>query len=244
MKKILFLLLLPFIRLSSFSQDFISSFEFERTFNIRKDSSTGTCFLIQEKQKNYWITAKHVLGKVSSKQKVSFHILQDTSWLLATGTVLLHTNPLIDIAVVIPDDTSTINAISLNQAQMILGDEGFFLGFPFGMKTRDNGKINKGFPFALIKKCVFSGNYTEQGIQMMFFDGNNNPGFSGGPVFYKNRLDANDRRLYLVAVISAYVNQKNQMITPIGTFDYNENSGIILAFRSSHIKEILTQNGR
>lgn len=244
MKKIFFLLLLSFVGFNSFTQDFISSFEFERTFNIRKDSSTGTCFLIQEKEKNYWVTAKHVLGKVSNKQKVSFHILQDTNWLLATGTVLVHTNPLIDIAVVVPDDTSTTNAIKLNQVQMILGDEGFFLGFPFGMKTRDNSNINKGFPFALIKKCVFSGGYTEKGIQMMFFDGNNNPGFSGGPVFYKNRLDANDRRLYLVAVVSAYVNQKNQMITPIGTFDYNENSGIILAFSSSHIKEILSQDGR
>jgi hypothetical protein len=243
MKKYLFLFLISIVGLNSFSQDFVSSFEFGRTFNIRKDSSTGTCFLIQEKQKNYWITAKHVLGKVINKQKISFHILQDTSWLIASGTILLHSNSLIDIAVIVPDDTSTTNAISLNQVQMVFGDEGFFLGFPFGMKTRDNSKINKDFPIALIKKCVFSGGYSENGIQMMFFDGNNNPGFSGGPVFYKNRLDANDGKLYLVAIISAYVNQKNQMVTPIGTFDYNENSGIILAFSSSHLKEILAQNG-
>jgi hypothetical protein len=104
--------------------------------------------------------------------------------------------------------------------------------------------MNKGFPFPLVKKCVFSGNYNEKGVQMFFLDGNNNPGFSGGPVFFKNREKSDDKRLYLAAIVSAYVNQKNQMITPIGTFDYTENSGIILAFSSSHIKEILTQNGK
>jgi S1-C subfamily serine protease len=244
MKHIISTCLFFVIAFASYSQDFVSELEFSRTFNIRKDSSIGTCFLINEKQKNYWITAKHVLGTVRNNQRISFFILQDTSWLITTGSVLIHSNPIIDIAVIVPDDTSSVNAISLNQTEIVLGDEGFFLGFPFGMKTSDNSKINKGFPFALIKKCVFSGNYTGQGVQLFFLDGNNNPGFSGGPVFFKNRQNASDRKLYLTAIVSAYVNQKNQMITPLGNFDYNENSGIILAYSSSHIKEILNQNGK
>jgi S1-C subfamily serine protease len=242
-KHIISTCLLFVIAFTSYSQDFVTELELSRTFNIRKDSSMGTCFLINEKQKNYWVTAKHVLGAVKNNQKISFSILQDTSWLIATGTVLIHSNPIIDIAVIVSDDTSSVYAITLNQTQIALGDEGFFLGFPFGMKTKDNSQINKGFPFALIKKCVFSGNYTGQGEQVFFLDGNNNPGFSGGPVFFKNRQNPTDRKLYLAAIVSAYVNQKNQMITPLGIFDYNENSGIILAYSSSHIKEILMQNG-
>lgn len=244
MRQILIFISTLIISNTSFSQDFVTEFEFSRTFNIRKDSSMGTSFLISNNQKNYWVTAKHVLGKIKNNQKIAFYILQDTSWLLATGTVFIHTNPQIDIAVISPDDTSTINAIKLDQTTIVLGDEGFFLGFPFGLKTNDKGKMNKGFPFPLIKKCVFSGGYNENGIQMFFLDGNNNPGFSGGPVFFKNRENPNDKRLYLAAIVSAYVNQKNQMITPIGTFDYNENSGIILAYSVSNLKEILTQNGK
>jgi len=244
MKHFLLFLIIGCSALKSFSQDFITGNEFSRTFNLKKDTLSGTCFLIFENKKNYWITAKHVLGNVRNGQKINFYILQDTSWLIATGTVLLHSNPQIDIAVISPEDTSTTNGIALNQTGPALGEEGFFLGFPFGLKTKDPSNINKGFPFALVKKCVFSGAYTEKGIQLFFFDGNNNPGFSGGPVFFRNSSDPKDRQLYLMAVVSAYVNQKNQMITPIGTIDYNENSGIILAYSSSHIREILTQNGK
>jgi len=244
MKQLIFLCLFFACLINSFSQELVTKLEFSRTFNILKDSATGTCFLIIDKKKNYWVTAKHVLGAVTNNQKVSFFILKDTTWNKTSGTVLIHSNSLIDIAVIVPNDTSTTNAISLDQTSTYLGDEGFFLGFPFGMKTKDNSNINKGFPIPLIKKCVYSGIYSEQGIQMFFLDGNNNPGFSGGPVFFKNRQDPNDARLYLAAIISAYVNQKKQMVSPIGTIDYNENSGIILAYRSSHIKEILQQNGK
>jgi hypothetical protein len=125
MKTIFLLLLASLTSFSSFSQDYVSSFEFSRTFNIKKDSSTATCFLILNNQKNYWITAKHVFPKAKNNQRVGFLILQDTSWLIATGTFYIHTNPQIDIAVISPDDTSTTAGIKLDQSNIVLVTKAF-----------------------------------------------------------------------------------------------------------------------
>ncbi|MBK8681075.1 MAG: trypsin-like peptidase domain-containing protein [Bacteroidetes bacterium] len=243
MQKYLYLILISFFGSNSFSQDYNLTLELQRTYNILKDSATGTCFLIESNQKNYWVTAKHVLGQVKNNQKIDFYILHDNSWTISSGIVLLHSNPSIDIALIVPSDTTKVNAISIRQVEAVLGDEGFFLGYPFGMRTNDNSKLNGGFPFPLIKKCVFSGNYNENGLNILIFDGNNNPGFSGGPIFINDRFDSNNTKLYLFAIVSSYYPQKNQMITPVGTFDYVENSGIIFAYSSGYIKEILSLNG-
>jgi hypothetical protein len=118
-----------------------------------------------------------------------------------------------------------------------------FLGFAFGMGTRDNTNINQGFPFPLVKKCVFSENYNENGIQIELFNGNNNPGFSGGPVFFFNRTNPKDKILHLVGIVVPYREQQNKLKTKVGTIDYSENSGIINAFAPIHIRQILTPNG-
>ncbi len=245
MKRFLYIIILFFLGFNCFSQDLITSKELNRTYNILVgDTSLGTVFLIKENNLNYWVTAKHVLGKVQNNQAVTVKILQDTIWRKLTGKVLLHSNPLVDIALIQPNDTSSVDAISLDQTFFFFGDEGFFLGFPFGLKTSDRSGINKGFPVPLIKKCVLSGNRFDNGVVTWLLDGNNNPGFSGGPVFFKNRKNPKDQRLYLLGVISAYINQWDQLVTPFGLLDYKENSGIIITIGAKHIKEILIQNGK
>lgn len=66
MKTLITFLICISIGLNLFAQDFVSQLEFSRTFNIRKDNSTGTCFLVSHNQGNYWITAKHVLGNIKN----------------------------------------------------------------------------------------------------------------------------------------------------------------------------------
>lgn len=245
MKHLFFLLMVLTIGLHSLAQDFISSSELTSVFQIRKDSSKGTSFIISHEKKRYLVTAKHVLGNVANNQVANFTILQGSSWLPFKGTVFIHSNPSIDLAVIYQnDDTTSSSPIKIEMDNsFVLGDEGYFLGFPFGMNTKDNNNLHDGFPFPLVKKCVYSGIYFEDGLLIFLLDGNNNPGFSGGPVFFKDR-EKSSTRYYLLSVISAYVNQKNQMITPFGTFDYTENSGIIISYGAKHIKEILEQNGK
>lgn len=193
--------------------------------------------------KGYLITAKHVLGDVKNKQLIDFSIIHTKTVYNLKGSVLLHSNQAIDIALISFDDSA--KGIPLEPEHPTFGDQGFFLGFPLGLKTfsdRDTG-FGRGFPIPLIKKCTFSGVISEDGVTTYFLDGHNNPGFSGGPVLFKNRNKLGDTDFHLLGVISAYINQRNQVVTPSGTVDYAENSGIIIVYAASHISEILTQNG-
>ena len=108
------------------------------------------------------------------------------------------------------------SAISLKDITALLGDEGFFMGFPYGLSTSDRGNTNAGFPLPLLKKAVFSGNSLMNDIYVLLLDGHNNPGFSGGPVLFKDRLKSGDNKYHLIGVISAYVNQKNEMTVILG----------------------------
>lgn len=240
MKHLLLLPILLIITCNTYSQDLPRVSDFASTFNILKDSSTGTCFMIYENQKNYIVTAKHVLGKISNKQKIKFSIQQNGNWSELSGEVLLHSNPQIDVAVIITNfDTLYTHAIKIGSTYPILGQEGFFLGYPLGIATHDN--IMDGFPIALVKKCTFSGSFSQNGVIGFFLDGHNNPGFSGGPVLFR---DFNNKSSvpYLIGIISGYINERKEMITTFGNFKYDENSGIILCYGANHIKEILSLN--
>lgn len=223
------------------AQDYITSDIFARVFNIRYDSMSGTCFLIRHKNKNYFVTAKHIFKDTTLRNKTVFpEILQDSLWKVIESKLLFHNNVKIDIALLEWGSKQDFgDGLDISPITVAFGDHGFFLGYPFGFKTVDKGNVNDGFPIALIKSAVFSGATTENGIFIKLLDGMNNPGFSGGPVIFKNRFDSNSKKWYVVGVVSAYVNQNNQLVSPLGTINYSENSGIVIAIDSKHIMEIL-----
>ena len=76
----------------------------------------------------------------------------------------------------------------------------------------------------------------------MTLDGHNNPGFSGGPVFFPMSTKFNDHSVGLLGVISGYYYQTNTVQNGSGTITYKENSGIMIAFDSQVISRIINQN--
>lgn len=213
-----------------------------RVFQFKYEGGTGTSFIIHKDSTNYLITAKHILKNTANGESIKFGIFQDNAWALFKGKVYFDKNKDVDIAVIVVDGLGfSKSSIEIGDTKTVLGDEGFFLGFPYGLKTNDHGKINKGFPFPLLKKAVLSGSITENGVSNIILDGHNNPGFSGGPVLFQDRLAKSNDKYYLVGVISSYWAQKNNVKTPFGLLEYSENSGIIIAVGSKHILDIITQ---
>ncbi|MCF6348335.1 MAG: serine protease [Flavobacteriaceae bacterium] len=157
-----------------------------------------------------------------------------------SGTVLLHTNSKIDIALIKSDIKITPNHFELSDNGSLLGEDGYFLGFPFGLKM-DNTSLNSGFPLPFVKKASISAIIDKDGISLQFLDGHNNPGFSGGPVVFKNRTGKSNYKWTIIGVISSYLNDSKELATPTGKIMYKENSGIILSYGSKHILEILEQ---
>jgi len=129
-----------------------------------------------------------------------------------------------------------------NAAGIHIGQDIYFLGFPFGLGS-DVGSINRQFPLPFIKKGVLSSIVKERsGANVFYLDGNNNPGFSGGPVVF---APSNDRREYQVAaVISGYRLDPQ----PIYAGDQptqlsaRHNTGIVISYDIGHALMTISAN--
>ena len=244
MKKILIIFLsVTFLIGNAFTQDYLTVGVISKVINIKVGNSTGSSFIIYEDGKSYLVTAKHVLGNVKNKQIIAFEFYKDSLWMKTAGTALLHSNTGIDIAVIdLNDPSERKNHIGLTTHGLVYGDEGYFLGFPYGLKVKNKEDINAGLPFPLVKKAIISAIFNENGIITLFLDGHNNPGFSGGPIVFRNIDEPKKHKWNIVGVVSGYKPQNNEINTPFGKMKYNENSGIMIGYGIEHVFEIIQKN--
>ena len=214
----------------------------QRVFNIKHDKQIGTTTLIEFDKENYFVTAKHMFLDAKDSQKITIELNKDDQWKKLEGVIHFHNIEEIDIVIIKPTNLAfSSSGINFKDIPLIFGDEGFFLGFPLLKKTKDNSRINEGFPFPLVKKAIFSGSSNENNVNVLFFDLHNNKGFSGGPLFFKDRFKDGDNQWHLVGVLSGYLPQNNELVTPFGNLVYSENSGILVAYGCKHIHEILSK---
>ncbi len=103
-----------------------------RVFLIKSGAEGGTAFTIERNQKQYLITAKHIvagLPKSSAKVQVS----QDGNWRDLSFDVIECENPAVDIAVLrIPKSLSITYPIEPSFTGISLGQEVYFLGYCLG----------------------------------------------------------------------------------------------------------------
>ena len=62
------------------------------------------------------------------------------------------------------------------------GQDVYFLGFPYGLHG-DMSALSNDLPFPFVKKGIIS-LFHNDGVNRIYLDGHNNPGFSGGPVVF------------------------------------------------------------
>ncbi|MDP3468369.1 MAG: serine protease [Daejeonella sp.] len=218
------------------AQDQLTQNFLARTFMLKYGSGTASGFLIRYKNLDYLVTAKHIFGN-DDKRGLLVNI--GKGWHKIEGKIYYHTNKQIDIAVVkVSNITVDKEGIELEDYSVALGEWAYFLGFPYGLSTDDNSNINAGIPMPFIKRAALSSMSTTGSAITLVLDGHNNPGFSGGPVIIKN-LKTN--KPTIAGVISGYIPQTNKLVTPAGTWDYSENSGIIIAYGTKHVIEIIDE---
>ena len=235
----LFFLLISSI---SFGQSFMTNEILDKVFKISLDTfrSSATGFIVEDNGELFMVTAKHIFPKTHlSGSKIRIYVKDDSIWNYMDGTLFHHSNNKIDISIIrIYEGEKTIikNKFNLTIESLIYGDEGYILGFPFSMSTPI---LNREFPLPLIKRVINSGTIKDKGAQVIFLDGHNNPGFSGGPIVFKNHLKKGGHIWQIVGVVSGYVPQTNHLNSQIGVLKYQENSGIIIGYGSDHIGEII-----
>ena len=213
-----------------------------RTFRI-KSTEKGTCFTIDVDNRQYIVTARHIVKNITHQDTIK--IMQEEKWKNLQVKLVGHGKGDVDISVLAANlQISPTHPLPATLDGITLGQDAYFLGFPYGLMS-DIEALNRNFPLPLVKKATVSmvagrGNY-------IFLDGHNNPGFSGSPVIYLKNNRGSD---YIVAgVVSGYRytrepvyqnEEEEQRESPMGY--YKSNTGIIVAYSIEHALNLIRKN--
>ena len=214
----------------------------QRTFRI-KSTDPGTCFTIDVDNRQYIITARHVVKGLVGQSTVK--IMQEGKWKNLQVKLVGHSKGEVDISVLAAEfQISPTHPLNPTAAGMILGQDIYFLGFPYGLMS-DVGVLNRNFPLPLVKKGIVSMVEFSEGFILL--DGHNNPGFSGGPVVFRRDNRGND--FSIAGVVSGYRyarepvyenEEQEQKESPIGY--HKSNTGIIVASSIKYALDLISQN--
>jgi len=245
MAKYIFILLIAYSPRIVLSQiNLVDRDVLQRVFEIKYGTGVGTCFLLSVDSIDYLITSRHIFGgSPIHKSKVEFELLKEKKWIKFPATLMLNVNSNIDIAVLsLGTNEAKGNGFDIGGLGYYLSQDCYFLGFPYGLHPNNDINPNAGFPLPMIKKGIIS-SWTHENPDglIIFLDGNNNPGFSGGPVVIFNPV-GQTHHSRIIAVVTAYVNDPEKTIkTPIGDFLTNENTGIVISYHISHAIDIINR---
>ena len=215
----------------------------QRTFRILYEKLCGTCFTIDFENRQYIVTARHLVESIVDHSTVK--IMHDRIWKPLTVKLVGHSDGDVDVSVLAADSnnfgTAPLDVLGADNIDLILSQDVYFLGFPAGIRS-ETLSINQDYPLPFVKKAIVSmlGNK-----DTILLDGHNNRGFSGGPVVFHPRSNSND--LAVAGVVSGYHFQEEpvyqnqeQKESPIGFYEHN--IGIIVAYNIKHALDLIRQN--
>jgi S1-C subfamily serine protease len=168
---------------------------------IQTGHGTGSSFTIEVDGRQYLITAKHVVAGL--KPEDTIQIRKGEEWSSVKVKVLRCDEP-IDIAVLVPPVQLTVTfPLEPTTDKVLFGQDAYFVGFPYGI-SMDGKQVNDSYPIAFVKKGNFSAMVPEGIATVIFLDGHNNPGFSGGPIVYRDLNQSGPPISYAAGVISGF----------------------------------------
>ena len=218
----------------------ITSNVFSRLFFI-KDHDYGSSFTIDYENRQYLITAKHIVP--AAPKNGILQLYHEKEWKNLKVELVGLGDDEIDITVLAPNvRLSPALKLEATADKIIIGQDVFFLGFPYKMWT-EVGDINRNLPFPYIKKGILSSSFNdEDGIQRFFIDAINNPGFSGGPIVFSapNKIE-----FKVAAVVSKFKIDFEEILTKDGEkteFQCAYNTGFLIGYGIKHAIDLIKQN--
>ena len=208
-----------------------------RTFFI-KAVQYGTAFTINFEGSEYLITAKHLVDTTASAFNI--RVFQNNAWVELYVSVLGHGKGDVDISVFsIPSQlSSTEFTLTPAVREFALGQDVFFLGFPYKM-WGDLGSFLDGRPCAFIKRGTLSF-YDKKENNVLYVDAINNEGFSGGPLLFYP--PGRPRDLRVAGVVSKFKVEHEAVLDEQGEATEMRvpyNTGFLVAYGMTHVIEII-----
>ena len=220
-----------------------------RVFQIKWDDSLGTAFAIDHHNKQYLITAQHVVEGIAHSD--SIEIFREQQWQQIDVCLVGSGEDSIDISVLscsvglAPPLTLVASANGIAHGQQVC-----FLGFPFGRRWHTKVITDHRYPTPYVKAGILSAFYDD--LSHLIIDGHGNKGFSGGPVvFQPNGHLSNEVRVagvvsrFPLSPLNPIVNENGNIIAdedevPLGFVQ--ENPGFVVAVSIHHAIELIDAN--
>ena len=198
----LFFLVLFVLVYSAFPQDAVPVEILARTIAIRVGDTQGTAFTIEYEGRLYMVTARHLVAGLP-QDHATIQILQSNEWKsYQTVRTLFPRSAEVDIAVFETNERLEKPYLISADGLVTMGQQVWFLGYPYGIRTRfQNGKEA---PF--VKRGTMSAiDASNADAVVLYVDGFNNPGFSGGPILY---WDFDKKAYRILGVVKGYREQE------------------------------------
>jgi hypothetical protein len=238
---------------------------FSHVLMVQSRYGRGSIFSIDVDNREYWITAKHVLngaehppyGSITDKSvlvKILDPNAEKENWKDETF-IVVDTGKDVDIVVLVPPIPllSDPNPTQASSTGATLGGECSFLGFPYGGGWRATFENGGSYWMPFVKHCNISA-LNKEGKTIWILDGINNEGFSGGPVIIG--LGASQK---IMAVVSGYHTEPAEVIASMQKAEQqappaqsepkkkqketvNLNSGFIFAFDIEYAIDAIHKN--
>jgi S1-C subfamily serine protease len=213
-----------------------------RVFHIHFNGATGTAFVLDVDNRQYLVTAKHVMGDLPAG-KHKFDMMYNNIWNSVEADLVGHAAHGADISVfALPRFMSTMPLPAITTG-MFLAQDVYFLGFPFG-DYMDPGAMNNHWPIAIVKRGIISSFNSGGKPSIVMVDGINNPGFSGGPVITR-KLGTAEVEYEIVSVVSGYKNAPINVVhhgVPVPDLLTLTNSGLVISYHIMHAVDVARSN--
>lgn len=213
---------------------------FGRVFRFAFGSNAGTTFTIEQEGIQFLVTAKHIFKDAQFPAQTNIMVLKEGRYKSIDVEIRYPEDQEIDIAVMKTNPYQLVSPIYDNKNTsegIIWGQDVYFLGFPYDFDMHLKSLPDSKTPVPFIKKACLSGALNEHSILVL--DGQNNKGFSGGPVCFKN-IQTGEKSMQIAGVISGYYFEKKNVLDRSGNvtqFYLEDNTGIVKAY---DIKEAVT----
>lgn len=208
-----------------------------RTFFIRA-AEYGTAFAVDVGESQYLVTARHLIPESGSETELQ--VLYNRQWLKGQVRVVGRGRGDLDIAVLQASSRFTPKELEvpLGFGEIALGQDVFFLGFPYKLWT-DYGELSAGLPGPFVKKGTLSAGSFEF-PKTLHVDAINNEGFSGGPLYFFK--GSNSQNACVAAIVSKYRTEYatvvNESYADTG-LRVAYNTGFLIAYDIKHALAII-----
>jgi hypothetical protein len=210
-----------------------------RTFKVEYTGGAASCFVINHRDRQWLITAKHVADAAVQNGVAALTLTGEN------GLDVELSGPLVPVPLV--EDGPDIAVFDLGGKEIVLdsmtlvpsadgiqlSQEVFFLGYPLPGNLPLMGRL------AAVRRGILSQRAFLNGVTAWIIDGHNLPGFSGGPLVFAN-AGGMGSTWHVLGVVSAYWLHRIDVevagaAVPAGvSFKVPTNAGLVVVYDIQH----------